>query len=284
MKTKNNTRDIAILGLFIALMAVLAFVPYIGFIPLTPAISLSIVHLPAIVGTLVLGFKKGMILSLAFGILSFIRAFTPMGVADFTFQNPLIAILPRLFIAPGAYGVYKLMQKLFTSAGKRMAKRSGSSAGFIGGIAGTIIGMLVTIIIFSSLSAGLAISPVLCALIASPFGCLAGIGLYAAAKNKFKDPEHSAVSFGCAAGSLANTIFTLLAFYIFVPIFFPEILAGDLATNTGFIKYLFGLLAINGILEMVVITAVGTPVTLAITGANRKKRTPLKEDSNAAGN
>lgn len=284
MKTKNNTRDIAILGLFIALMAVLAFVPYIGFIPLTPAISLSIVHLPAIVGTLVLGFKKGMILSLAFGILSFIRAFTPMGVADVTFQNPLIAILPRLFIAPGAYGVYKLMQKLFTSAGKRMAKRSDSSDGFIGGISGTIIGMLITIIIFSSLSAGLAISPVLCALIASPFGCLAGIGLYAAAKNKFKDPERSAVSFGCAAGSLANTIFTLLAFYIFVPIFFPEILAGDLATNTGFIKYLFGLLAINGILEMVVITAVGTPVTLAITGANRKKRTPVKEDSNAAGN
>lgn len=196
MKTKNNTRDIAILGLFIALMAVLAFVPYIGFIPLTPAISLSIVHLPAIVGTLVLGFKKGMILSLAFGILSFIRAFTPMGVADVTFQNPLIAILPRLFIAPGAYGVYKLMQKLFTSAGKRMAKRSDSSAGFIGGISGTIIGMLITIIIFSSLSAGLAISPVLCALIASPFGCLAGIGLYAAAKNKFKDPERSAVSFG----------------------------------------------------------------------------------------
>lgn len=284
MKTKNNTRDIAILGLFIALMAVLAFVPYIGFIPLTPAISLSIVHLPAIVGTLVLGFKKGMILSLAFGILSFIRAFTPMGVADVTFQNPLIAILPRLFIAPGAYGVYKLMQKLFTSAGKCMAKRSDSSAGFIGGISGTIIGMLITIIIFSSLSAGLAISPVLCALIASPFGCLAGIGLYAAAKNKFKDPERSAVSFGCAAGSLANTIFTLLAFYFFVPIFFPDLLTGDLATNTGFIKYLFGLLAINGILEMVVITAVGTPVTLAITGADRKKRTPVKEDSNAAGN
>ena len=63
MKTKkSNTKDITILGLFIALMAVLAFVPYIGFIPLTPAISLSIVHLPAIVGTIILGFKKGMII------------------------------------------------------------------------------------------------------------------------------------------------------------------------------------------------------------------------------
>ena len=130
--------------------AVLAFVPYIGFIPLTPAISLSIVHLPAIIGTLVLGFKKGMILSLAFGVLSFIRAFTPMGIADVTFQNPLIAILPRLFIAPGAYGVYKLMQKLFISASTRMAKRSSGSAGLIGGVVGTIIGVLVTIIVFSS--------------------------------------------------------------------------------------------------------------------------------------
>ncbi|PWL97114.1 MAG: hypothetical protein DBY09_06690 [Selenomonadales bacterium] len=285
MKTKkSNTKDITILGLFIALMAVLAFVPYIGFIPLTPAISLSIVHLPAIVGTIILGFKKGMILSLAFGVLSLIRAFTPMGVADVTFQNPLIAILPRLFITPGAYGVYKLMQKLFTSASRRMAKRSDSSAGFIGGLTGVLAGVIVTIVIFSSLNAGLAISPVLCALIASPFGCLAGIGLYAAAKNKFRDPERAAVSFGCAAGSLSNTIFTLLAFYFFVPIFFPELLAGDLATNSGFIKYLFGLLAINGILEMVVITAVGTPVTLAITGANRKKAVPLKEDSDAAGN
>lgn len=285
MKTKkSNTKDIAMLGLFIALMAVLAFVPYIGFIPLTPAISLSIVHLPAIIGTLVLGFKKGMILSLAFGVLSFIRAFTPMGIADVTFQNPLIAILPRLFIAPGAYGVYKLMQKLFISASTRMAKRSSGSAGLIGGVAGTIIGVLVTIIVFSSLSAGLALSPVLCALIASPFGCLAGIGLYAAAKNKFSDPERSAIAFGCAAGSLANTIFTLLAFYFFVPVFFPELLAGDLATNSGFIKYLFGLLAINGILEMVVITAVGTPVTLAITGPSRKKQAFVKEDSNASGN
>ena len=124
----------------------------------------------------------------------------------------------------------------------------------------------------------------LCALIASPFGCLAGIGLYAAAKNKFSDPERSAIAFGCAAGSLANTIFTLLAFYFFVPVFFPELLAGDLATNSGFIKYLFGLLAINGILEMVVITAVGTPVTLAITGSSRKKQAFVKEDSNASGN
>lgn len=270
MKTKNNTRDIAILGLFIALMAVLAFVPNIGFIP-TPIGAISLVHLPVIVGTLVLGFKKGMILSLAFGIFSFIRAFTPMGIADVAFQNPLVSILPRLFIAPATYGVYKLMQKLFTGAGKRMAKYSDNITGFIGGFTGTLIGVLVIILIFFALSdEKFGMSPLLRTLIASPFGCLAGIGLYAAAKNKFKNPERSAVSFGCAAGSLANTVFTLLALFIFM--------------HNLSLEVLLTLLSINGVLEIAVITIVGTPVTLAITGANRKKRTPVKEDSNAAGN
>ena len=284
MTNRNSrTKDLAVMGLFIALMAVMAFVPYLGFIPLTPAVSLSIVHLPVIVGTLALGFKKGMILSLAFGILSFIRAFTPMGIADVTFQNPLIAILPRLFIAPGAYGIYKLTQKLFTFAGARMAKRSDGFASFIGGVIGILAGTGVTLLIYASLSSGLALSPVLCTLIAAPFGCLSAIGLFAAAKNKFKTPERSAVSFGCAAGALSNTVFTLLAFYFFVPVFFPDLLAGDLATNSGFIKYLFALLATNGILEIVVITAIGTPVTMAISKIVRKK--PAKEaENNAAGN
>lgn len=152
-----------------------------------------------------------------------------------------------------------------------MAKYSDNITGFIGGFTGTLIGVLVIILIFFALSdKKFGMSPLLRTLIASPFGCLAGIGLYAAAKNKFKNPERSAVSFGCAAGSLANTVFTLLALFIFM--------------HNLSLEVLLTLLSINGVLEIAVITIVGTPVTLAITGANRKKRTPVKEDSNAAGN
>ncbi len=60
--------------------------------------------------------KEAFITGLIFGVLSLVRAFVfPSVVQSFwvSFMNPLIAIVPRLFIGPVARWVYKCLSKYF---------------------------------------------------------------------------------------------------------------------------------------------------------------------------
>ena len=71
-RTTAKTRNLVQLSLLIALEAVMAFTP-LGFI-MIPPISITILHIPVIIGAILMGPTYGGILGGAFGVLAMIKA------------------------------------------------------------------------------------------------------------------------------------------------------------------------------------------------------------------
>ncbi len=95
-----SVRKIVISGV-LAAIAILLGVTRLGFIPVpTAAGNATIMHVPAIVGGIMEGWVVGWIIGTIFGIFSFLQATVPL------FKDPLVAILPRMFIGITAYLAY----------------------------------------------------------------------------------------------------------------------------------------------------------------------------------
>ncbi|MCK5731660.1 MAG: ECF transporter S component [Tenericutes bacterium] len=112
---KEQTREMTILAMFIAIIAVLALVPNglggtIGFIKIAPTIEVTIVHIPVLIGAALLGRKAGIYLGLAFGVLANIAAFI---YASPFFVYPWVAILPRFIFGLIIYDVLTFFVKMF---------------------------------------------------------------------------------------------------------------------------------------------------------------------------
>ena len=108
----RKMKDFVLLALFVALIALLGFTP-LGLIPLG-FINVTILCVPVIVGTLYMGRRNGMILGLAFGVVSFISALIKPSALVSTLMgaSPLLvavmSILPRVMVPVVADGVYRL--------------------------------------------------------------------------------------------------------------------------------------------------------------------------------
>jgi len=100
-----STRQMAISGMLGAI-AILLGITRLGFIPVpTPAGHATIMHIPAILGGILEGPLVGALTGLIFGIYSFANATNPI------FADPLIAILPRIFIGVVSYYAYKYLRQ-----------------------------------------------------------------------------------------------------------------------------------------------------------------------------
>ena len=117
-KSSGKTRELVQLSLLIALEAVLAFTP-LGFI-MIPPIAITILHIPVIIGAVLMGPAKGGILGGAFGILSMIKAtFFAASPADMLFspflsgvpvQSVVMCILPRILLGVLAALLFRLLK------------------------------------------------------------------------------------------------------------------------------------------------------------------------------
>ncbi len=95
-----SVRKIVLSGVLGAI-AILLGATRLGFIPVpTAAGDATIMHVPAIIGGVLEGPVVGAIIGLIFGIFSFLQASVPL------FKDPLVAILPRIFIGVTAYFAY----------------------------------------------------------------------------------------------------------------------------------------------------------------------------------
>ncbi len=105
MQSKVSVRQIVVAGVLAAITVVMGWTR-IGFIPVpTPAGNATIMHLPAIIGGVMEGWWVGGLLGLVFGLFSFFQAAIPM------FKDPLVAILPRIFIGITAYFSYRALRR-----------------------------------------------------------------------------------------------------------------------------------------------------------------------------
>lgn len=111
---KNElTKRITIDGMFMALLVIMTFVPYVGFIPLTPAVSITLIHVPVLIAAMLFGWKDGLLTGLVFGLCSLIKAAaSPLSPLDPFFVNPLVSVLPRAIFGLLSGLLFDLIRKI----------------------------------------------------------------------------------------------------------------------------------------------------------------------------
>ncbi len=134
--SRDQIRRLSITGMLTAIIILLAFTN-LGLIPIG-AIAITIIHLPVLIGLLAEGPVVGLILAFVFGACTLIKALiSPTGAFDPFFINPLVSILPRLFIPLGAWGVYRLLKGILPK--KRSAESiAWGAAGLAGSLTNTV--------------------------------------------------------------------------------------------------------------------------------------------------
>lgn len=120
----KKTLELVQLALFSAIILIMVFTPYLGYIPLG-FMNATIIHIPVIIGSLFLGPKNGAILGFIFGLTSlFNNTFNP-NLTSFVFspfytiggihggiRSIIVCFVPRILIGIVAYYVYNLIIKL----------------------------------------------------------------------------------------------------------------------------------------------------------------------------
>ncbi len=108
---QDRTRKIVITAVLGGITILLGLTHW-GFIPWFGGLSLTIMHVPVIIGAILEGPIVGLGIGLIFGLFSMLQAaIAPTGVLDPLFVNPLLAVLPRLFIGPVAWLVWTALKK-----------------------------------------------------------------------------------------------------------------------------------------------------------------------------
>lgn len=130
---RKRTFQMVLSAMFIAMIILQSFVPFLGNLPLV-ILDITIIHITVIVGGIVLGPQAGFLLGFTWGFCSFLRAFTSGNVLSLMiFTNPLISVLPRLVMGGLVALFYHKTTKIIESDQLRMAV-----AGFLGSIMNTV--------------------------------------------------------------------------------------------------------------------------------------------------
>ena len=122
--SKSRTLGMVQTALFAALIIILAFTPFLGYIPLGFTRA-TIIHIPVIIASVTLGPKKGAFLGFVFGMTSLINNTINPTVTSFAFSpfytlgevkggigSLIICFVPRILVGVVPFFVYKALHKL----------------------------------------------------------------------------------------------------------------------------------------------------------------------------
>lgn len=136
-------------AILLAIMILMNLVPFLGFIPIGP-INLTTLHIPVIVGSILLGPKLGAFLGFSFGSISLWKATVSPSPLSFLF-SPFIPVIgsnsgnwyaliivyaPRILIGIFPYYIYKYIKKM---------KFRNTTSLFISGITGSLINTILVL-------------------------------------------------------------------------------------------------------------------------------------------
>lgn len=117
---KSSSKKIAFYGVMAGLMFVFLLIETYLFSALFGNFTPAILTLPLAVALSLFNGKKGMwVGGTIFGCCSF---FLAVIISNVIFLNPLVSILPRVFIGLSAFGVYFLANKLFKNSKSEFVK------------------------------------------------------------------------------------------------------------------------------------------------------------------
>jgi uncharacterized membrane protein len=242
MYDERGIRRVVNAGLLLAITLLLAFTR-IGFIPApTPAGNATIAHVPAIIGGLLEGPLVGLVVGLGFGFASFLQATVPM------FKDPLVAVLPRLFIGVTA---------AYTYLGLRKATKGQLRA---------LLGVLLALILLAAWRVYATpdddgTRPLLIPMLIAVLGIALVGGLYAWLGRQ--DPRIVVVALAAAIGSLTNTVLVLA-----------------MATLRGYLSpgVALGIGITHGIPEVIVAAVIVIAVVAALRGLGQRKRSRVSQE------
>lgn len=116
---RSQTLGMVQVALFAALIILMAFTPFLGYIPLGFTRA-TIIHIPVIIGSLLLGPKQGAMLGFVFGLTSFINNTINPTATSFVFSpfyelgeihggigSVIICFIPRILVGVVPYYVYR---------------------------------------------------------------------------------------------------------------------------------------------------------------------------------
>ena len=111
-KNVSFTRKLVLTAALSALIIVLG-ITKLGLIPLGPAASITILHVPIILAACLIGLPYALFTGAVFGIMSLVQAaMSPSGVLDPLFVNPLCSVLPRVLTGLIAWALWFAVSKL----------------------------------------------------------------------------------------------------------------------------------------------------------------------------
>lgn len=147
----TKTKDMVTTAMFVAIILAMSFVPYLGYIPLG-FMNATIIHIPVIIGAILLGPARGAFLGGIFGLTSMINntfnpnltsfVFSPfysLGNVHGNFKSLIICFVPRILIGVVAYYVYTGIVKLIK---KKNSGKSNVAALAAAGAAGALTNTL----------------------------------------------------------------------------------------------------------------------------------------------
>ena len=164
-------RDFVLLALFTAIVFVLGLTP-LGMVPLG-FIKATTLHIPVIIGCLLLGPRYGAVLGFMFGLVSFLSntmspavlsfAFTPLipvpGTPNGSPLSLIICFVPRILVGVVPWFVYRGLQKLMKES-SRGEVLSMAIAGAVGAVLNTALVMSLIYFLFRDAYASLKGVPV----------------------------------------------------------------------------------------------------------------------------
>lgn len=145
----NKTTELVQAALFSAIIFIMAYVPYLGYIPLG-FMNATIIHIPVILGAIFLGPKYGAFFGFLFGLTSLLKNTFSPNLTSFVFspfytaggvhggiKSIIICFVPRILIGIAAYFVFRLLYKALKG------KKGGRTIALaVSGIAGSLVNTL----------------------------------------------------------------------------------------------------------------------------------------------
>ncbi len=110
MDRRKKLKKLILASIFCALIVVMTFVPYTGYISYG-LIEITTLHIVVIIGATLLGWQYGTLLGFVWGITCLIRAYLMPAFLVFGFGNPLVAVLPRVLVGMAAGAVFGGLKK-----------------------------------------------------------------------------------------------------------------------------------------------------------------------------
>jgi uncharacterized membrane protein len=157
LNNRKNTKKMILTSLFGAIILLLNFTP-IGYIQL-PLIKATIIHVPVIIGSILLGPYVGAGLGFVFGLTSlYNNTFTPTllsfafspaipvpGMGSGSWAALVVAFLPRVLVGILPYYSFKLLDKLLKGKNRMFSL---SLSGIVGSMTNTILVMNLIYLLF----------------------------------------------------------------------------------------------------------------------------------------